>query len=70
MRMTSSGPQAYTESLTTRYISMKTNLIFCIIVAADAHTTLGSQLSAGHRPNIKTVFQRYGDFHVKDKTVG
>ena len=24
----------------------------------------------GPRLNIKTVFPRYGDFHVKDKTVG
>ena len=26
--------------------------------------------SAGPRLNIKTVFPRYGDSHVKDKTVG
>ena len=29
-----------------------------------------SSSTAGPRLNIKTIFPRYGDSHVKDKTVG
>ena len=55
-----------------------------IVATKDAQPTLSNWFSsivrrvtadnhvkhAGPRLNIKTVFPRYGDSHVKDKTVG
>ena len=42
-----------------------TQPLSCVL---SVRSTLYSQLS-GSRFNIKTVFPRYGDSHVKDKTV-
>ena len=37
---------------------------------SKVHGAISGLQDPGHRLNIKTVFPRYGDCRVKDKTVG
>ena len=53
-------------------IGVNTKVLFMLIQPLINSMTLWQGLSkeAGPHLNIKTVFPRYGDSHVKDKTVG